>query len=88
MEMNKLLNLLLMFTLFSLLTMNLVSADANQGQKDNPDSELDGVYDIAATGEYDGYRKLIGHKLEKFYDIYFQYQGDGSKFSYQIKTVS
>ncbi len=45
-----------------------------------------GPYDVAATGKYQGYQKLLNHEYEGLYDIYYQITGSGSVSSYNIKT--
>jgi hypothetical protein len=45
-----------------------------------------GPYDAAATGQYQGYQKLLNHEYEGLYDIYYQITGSGSVSSYNIKT--
>lgn len=85
-EISKLLNLILIIFLFCLFPIKLVNAEIQQVPTFNFDS-IEGLYDIPATGEYEGYRKLMSHKLDKYYDVFFTYESKGSIFSYHIKTV-
>lgn len=71
--------------LFCFLVFNVAAAEGQRGV--TTDSELAGMHDIAATGEFEGYRKLVGHNLEKYYAAYFTYQVNGTAISYHIATV-
>lgn len=80
---------LLIVFLFCFFTLNVAAAEV-QTRAPISGAEVDsleGVYDIPGTGEYEGYRKLIGHKFEKYYDIYFTHQTNGSIFSSHIVTI-
>lgn len=43
--------------------------------------------DIAGKGEYQGFRKLVGHEFEGKYDIYFKVKANNGSISEQIKVI-
>ena len=44
-------------------------------------------YDIAATGQYDGFRKLMNHKMDQYFDVCFSFGVCGGKFTYEVKVI-
>ena len=64
-----------------------VSAEIHTGLPADYDS-LEGVYDIPGTGEHEGYKKLVGHKLAQYYDIYFKYENVNGIVTMAIDPVA
>lgn len=45
------------------------------------------IKDIAGTGEYTGYRKLVEHKFDKKFDMYFKVENNNGIVSEAIKII-
>lgn len=44
-------------------------------------------YDVAADGEYEGFRKLIGYELDEYFEVYFNILNDkGDALIKMVKT--
>ncbi|HMM22002.1 MAG TPA: hypothetical protein PKA10_14885 [Selenomonadales bacterium] len=81
------LRLVLATLLLCLFAIGPVSAEIHTELPADYDS-LEGVSDIPGTGQHEGYKKLVGHKLEQYYDIYFKYENTNGVIMMVIDPVA
>ncbi len=49
---------------------------------------FDDLYTVEGTGEYAGYKKLMGHPYSKTNNIYYQLEDDGESFYYYVEDIN